>query len=135
MLELKNKTIRHVLLGHAEFDGEWVKFITDEGTLVYESDANCCSDTFISNIQGLRNLLGYKVFDAVECPTINNAEPSYRQKYDDIHRYVLATDQGYVDIEFRNSSNGYYGGDFHLISREPSTIEWKELTDDYACNT
>jgi hypothetical protein len=47
--------------------------------------------------------------------------------------YTIQTDRGYIDIEVRNSHNGYYGGSFNAAdSSKLSTIEdLKEITEDF----
>jgi len=37
-----------------------------------------------------------------------------RQEVDEVDFITFVTDKGYFDIEFRNSSNGYYGGSMDL---------------------
>jgi hypothetical protein len=42
-----------------------------------------------------------------------------RQDFDSLYGYGVVTDKGEGDIEFRNSSNGYYGGWLELSEEEP----------------
>ena len=43
----------------------------------------------------------------------------------------MKTTIGRAIIEFRNNSNGYYGGDISLNTKDTSRIKWIRLTNDY----
>ena len=97
-------------------DNERLVFDTDQGRLAYRTEGDCCSYSFFNDIIGLDNLLGHEVtaVDSVDLDDIPN------DGYDSIAAYglKLTTHRGYVDIVFRNVSNGYYGG---WCSLDPDT--------------
>lgn len=85
----------------------------------YQTEADCCSETWFADIIGLHNLLGQTVTGVrvlqVEIPEDDNRS---RQDYDEAYGYRLTTAKGDCDFIFRNSSNGYYGGSLELVKPE-----------------
>jgi len=62
----------------------------------------------------------------------NRANPE--DKYDVIQDgfWTIRTDRGYIDIEVRNSHNGYYGGSFSFTDHEGvQDLELVEVLDDF----
>ena len=53
-----------------------------------------------------------------------------RQEYDAAYGWKIATNKGYADIVFRNSSNGYYGGEINLM-QTPSVAATIAISDDW----
>ncbi len=106
-------------------DDEWIVFTDENGReLRYQCFADCCSQTWISDIQGLDALLGNVVRRVVAYPERDAPdEENVVQEYVTIYSFTLETDHGRFDVEFRNGSNGYYGG-----SLEPVTDEtWERM--------
>lgn len=72
---------------------------------------DCCSNSWIESIND---------FDLLVGSTINRInDECYDSDNDDYNRilyikYTFVTDKGYVDVEFRNESNGYYSGHLAL---------------------
>ena len=54
-----------------------------------------------------------------------------RQGFDRLYRWTLITRYSFTDIEFRNSSNGYYGGGMDVCDGIPSDVVMVEVRDDY----
>jgi hypothetical protein len=90
-------------------------FQTEKGYLAYRLDADCCSESWFADIVGVTALLGQTVNDAedVELNDVMLQDDRCRQEVDRFYGTKLTTAKGYVDIVFRNSSNGYYGGDIN----------------------
>lgn len=147
MNELINKIIRKI-----ELDSEnqhYLRFTTNEGIFIYETEGDCCSESWFADIIGVQNLLNSKIIsvELVEREAIDNdsgytryAPKNYnvndgrgRQDYDSVYAYKFITNKGYSDIIFRNSSNGYYGGWLNYITELPKKkyIKFKEILDDY----
>lgn len=88
-------------------------FNDDEGMLyVYDADADCCSHSWIENIEDPEYLLGNLVLKVEE-----KEMPSEDQdgEYIQIMSYDIYTDKGICKIDFRNSSNGFYGGSLRIV--------------------
>lgn len=112
MQELKG---RKILSYKLEEEGGRLTFVTDKGEIVYETMGDCCSYSFFSDITGIDNLLGQVVNDVVERKEWSDEETKKAEAQGDydslsLYGYLIKTDKGTCDIEFRNDSNGYYGG-------------------------
>lgn len=83
---LLNKTIENVFIAS---DRLALQFLLSDKTEIIAADADCCSCTWIEHIQ--LPPLGF---------------PARVMSVKDI----IQTDKGDMFIEYRNSSNGYYGG-------------------------
>ena len=96
-------------------------FDTDQGAVGYETNGDCCSETWFADITGVSALIGGSVatVEEVSMDGYNVEDGRARQQYDEAYGYKLTTDKGYVDIVFRNSSNGYYGGSIDPLRGEP----------------
>lgn len=85
-----------------------IQFVTDTGHIVAKCDADCCSYTWIENIDLPALGLPARVL-AVEPVDLN-------QTMDDrggelaFYGCKITTDRGELLIDYRNESNGYYGG-------------------------
>lgn len=104
---LDEKTITGVELSE---DKEAIRFLIDGGDpIVARCDADCCSHTWIEHVE--LPALGFpaKVLAIADLDLPGVPDPS---EYEVIQVYGLkiTTDKGDLIIEYRNSSNGYYGG-------------------------
>lgn len=115
-------------------------FVTDQGPIAYETDGDCCSETWFADITGVDCLLGHVVtkIEDVEYANYDGADGirppeedgRSRQEVDQYYGVKLTTDLGYVDIVYRNSSNGYYGGDCEQTDRV-GLEDTAEITSDW----
>jgi len=87
---------------------ECIIFDTDKGGLSYTVEGDCCSYSWFESIQGV---------DALLLGTVTEVEElfidSWTDETDELiqsYGFKIKTNKGYATIEFRNSSNGYYGG-------------------------
>ena len=77
--------------------------------IIAKVDADCCSHTWIEYVETPENLLG--TVTAVE--DLDMPQKDYdTQKYDCLTFYgcKLSTEKGSCLLDYRNESNGYYGG-------------------------
>lgn len=91
------------------------RFVTDAGNVDYYCAADCCSESWINHVSDLDALVGGKVLEveSVDLFSMLGATPEpTRQDVDEVMFHRIATDKGVCVFEFRNSSNGYYGGSF-----------------------
>lgn len=103
-----------------EGDGERVILTLADGTRrVYEAEGDCCSTSWVEHITVPPDIDGATVLRVseagygVDATDAQRAEcKTHRKRLDVLRVYqtVLTTDRGDVVIEYRNSSNGYYGG-------------------------
>lgn len=87
-------------------------FVCDNGEeLVVRIDADCCSYTWIESVE--LPALGFP-FTVIACDDLDmNKEPLKNEEYECLQFYgaKITTDKGDMVIDYRNDSNGYYGGD------------------------
>lgn len=130
MKELVGKTITEILVNE---DQSILTFNTDKGHVSYETWGDCCSETWFADILGVKSLLGFKVIssEVMDLSLVPDDDRS-RQEYDQFYGVKLITEKGYVEIIYRNSSNGYYGGNMGLM-REPYILpDMTAITDDWS---
>ena len=93
----------------------YIQFVTDKGIKSYDAYGDCCSHSWIENINNLASLLnGNPILvaeerkeDGMRDRTISDHPEHHCLKF---YSYDIITNSGTTTIEFRNSSNGYYGG-------------------------
>lgn len=89
---------------------------TDDGIVVFDCYAECCSDSWIEHCESPSEPELFVSFENVDIPPLplDMEETKVRDgKYMDCVRqyfYRLTTEKGSYLIEMRNNSNGYYGG-------------------------
>lgn len=128
---LQGKTIKSIHVSQGE---SALRFDLSDGASVYWiTDGDCCSESWFADITGFAALIGGTVasVDDVEIGEDPNDGRS-RQEVDQVYGYTVTTDKGRASIVFRNSSNGYYGGDMGEALGETCKREWREITDDWS---
>lgn len=72
-------------------------------------EAECCSYTWIENIELPKNIFPTKVFsvEEIEMPDLGDMPGCDIVSY---YGIKITTDKGHIIIDYRNDSNGYYGG-------------------------
>lgn len=89
-------------------DKKAILFTTTDGDMIVRADAECCSETWIENIE-----LPASGFPAKVLSVDDLAMPELQQPEDGrIEHYgcKITTNKGEIIIDYRNESNGYYGG-------------------------
>lgn len=114
---------------------------TNEGQLSYAVEGDCCSESWFSDIVGIKNLVGAKISRIEEITDelkwYNTDDGRNRQECDSVYGYRIFgyRHDGYEillgEIIFRNSSNGYYGGSLYEESEIPKDLKLVEIKEDY----
>lgn len=139
MKELVGKIVEKILIDRNL--QEYLQFKTKQGDVIYQTEADCCSETWfadIINVEGFFSTYYGKGTDGrmvqsveeIEMPEV--ADDRTRQQSDQAYGYRIKTNAATITIVFRNSSNGYYGGGIRLIKKLPDGIEMIEITEDYS---
>lgn len=102
-----------------------------EETIFY-AYGDCCSETWFADIVGVDALLNATVKTCEEITMGEVADGRGRQKYDQVYCFKLTTNKGNVDVVFRNSSNGYYGGKLQQVTSIPKNKKFVQITDDWS---
>lgn len=106
--ELIGKTIVDMKIAS---DKEAILFVTADGeNLVARVDADCCSHTWVESIEMPALGLPFTI-SAVEDLDMGK-QPLSDDNFECLQFYgaKIATDKGDIVIDYRNESNGYYGG-------------------------
>lgn len=121
-------------------DKEAILFVVDGGeNLIAKVDADCCSHTWIESIE--MPALGFPfTIQAVEDLDMGK-EALSDENYECLQFYgaKIVTDKGDMIIDYRNESNGYYGGSIcwpgdsyfygGVYGQNKSSEEWVDITD------
>lgn len=102
---LLNKIIKNIKIAD---DKKALLFILEDSELIARCDGDCCSDTWIESVE--LPALGFPALvTATKDLDINKTE---KLEYGEIEYYgfKISTDKGEIVIDYRNESNGYYGG-------------------------
>lgn len=88
--------------------------LSDGREIVARVDGDCCSSTWIESLDDPEALLGTvtEVAD-IEMPDLGSPGDD---EYIAYYGCRIATNRGVCVIDYRNSSNGYYGGNLHWPS-------------------
>ena len=93
-------------------DKKAILFQTTEGDIVARCDGDCCSHTWIESIENTVREFPALVTAAHEIEDGLPKAVSYHPEYDYLKFYgfKVTTDKGVIVLDYRNASNGYYGG-------------------------
>jgi hypothetical protein len=139
MKELEGKIVEKVFVDDKQHT---LVFETNTGEqIAYGTDGDCCSETWFADMIGIDAIFGYhhkrldlRTINRVEEITMdfyNTDDGRCRQDSDAAYGYKLTTNLGRLLIAFRNSSNGYYGGNIFLIQGLVDTSKMKQITQDW----
>lgn len=70
---------------------------------------DCCSSTWVETVESSARGLPAKVLAARELEMSRDPEDQ-EGSYIQFYGFLIETDQGAITLDYRNSSNGYYGG-------------------------
>lgn len=137
--ELHGHRINGIFLAN---DAWTLVFRTTEGKWLRWDTANdCCNSVWVNHITGVNCVGEGNVFDLLRGTQVldsedkgwddNRSDPE--NEYDVIQDgfWTIRTDRGYIDIEVRNSHNGYYGGSFNFTDQGVEDLELVEVLDDF----
>lgn len=97
----------------SEDKSEITFFVDGESPVKFNAHGDCCSTSWIENIEEPEYLIGNVVTKVVEKDISRGETEDYECL--DIMNIDIYTDKGICTIDFRNSSNGYYGGSLERV--------------------
>jgi hypothetical protein len=110
---LIGKTIEAVYLAD---DQQAIKFTVKDPTsdvlvdIVANADGDCCSHTWIENVENPEAIIGSPVLEAGSVDIGRADEGEHGYDVIAFYGFNISTVKGTCKIDYRNSSNGYYGG-------------------------
>lgn len=136
MNPLIGKTITAIQL---TTDKKAIRFVLADGAdVVARADGDCCSSTWIEHISLPARGFPATVLEAGDIDMPDLGSPS---EYECVQYYgfELKTDKGHMVIDYRNESNGYYGGNLSwpddyfyggVHGQNVANDEWATVTHD-----
>lgn len=107
----KRLTGRTLLSAELSKDDDTLTLVLNDGTVKFSSEGDCCSNSWIESIETPdlpAEITGVEEGGSVELP-----HPDHECLR--VYNTSVATTRGHLVIEYRNSSNGYYGGWLTMI--------------------
>lgn len=120
-------------------DRQAILFETTDGEMIVDVDADCCSYTWVEGIE--LPALGFPALvlsvDDLDMPQ-DDKPSNFHQDPDSLQFYgcKITTNRGEIVIDYRNDSNGYYGGslawpgEYHyggVFGQNNSKHEWQPI--------
>lgn len=122
---LVGKRINGIFLGNDNWtlvirttDGQWFR---------YDTEKDCCNSVWVNHMTGVGVAGDNNSFDLLRGALVTATEDRGWNDnrddgvYGDVIQdgfWCIMTDRGYIDIEVRNSHNGYYGGSLNEVDIE-----------------
>lgn len=106
-----------------------IRFILSDGTEVTaRTYAECCSSTWIEHVSLPWNGFPATVYDASDIAMPDSlCENECENEYIKHYGFCIKTDKGDMMIDYRNESNGYYGGSLFWPEEND---DWRDITQD-----
>ena len=114
-----------------------ILFVTDQGEIVARCDGDCCSHTWVEHIE--LPALGFPAVvtsvEDLDMPNLGDMEGCDVVAY---YGLKIVTDKGEIIIDYRNDSNGYYGGNLSwpgeyfyggVYGQNDSSQNWQPIAD------
>jgi hypothetical protein len=102
-------------------------------TLGAAVEADCCSQTEICHLSGVSVLLRYPItgFSDDDLPNpADRPEAEWPQEAERLYGLTVKTAGGVFTIDYRNYSNGYYGGSLGLLHANGMQGKWRVVAED-----
>jgi hypothetical protein len=116
LTHLIGETILEVIISD---DKDEITFITDKGRLRYLAYGDCCSQSWIETTDPIEDLIGQKIIytEEHEMDELDELDVEYGNVVR-VYQDTLKTEKISWNIEYRNESNGFYGGSLELYEGE-----------------
>ncbi len=114
-----SKDKRYILFRYTEDSDEKIDAI--KGFLTFEAVGDCCSESWIENIEDVDNMMNCRVL-SVELKMISKWLPGTKQDFDKVYGCTVTGKKSGKPVQFfiemRNSSNGFHGGWFEKVCND-----------------
>lgn len=113
MIDFKNMLNRKLASVSLTRGGEEITFTFQDGfERVFGVEGDCCSSSWIEHLELPGDIVGATLLSVDDSAPITQDHDTHDECGDCISVYNTSfkTDRGEIILEYRNSSNGYYGG-------------------------
>jgi hypothetical protein len=135
--EQKSMVGKTVTAIHLAEDKKAIRFdLSDGSSVIAKCDGDGCSSTWIEHIENPEFLIGSPITLAQDVPMPNPPQPD-EDGLVQSYGFKMRTAKGDVLLEYRNESNGYYGGSLSwpwddyfyggVFSQNVSKEEWRQI--------
>lgn len=121
-------------------DKKALRFVTPDGDVIARTDGDCCSASWVESVDLPFKGLPATVLDVVN---LDLSSANEEREYGELVQHYgceIKTDKGAITIEYRNESNGYYGGELcwpddpyfygGVFGQNVSSEQWVDLPTD-----
>ncbi len=114
-------------------DADALELKTGGGVIGVLAEGDCCSESWFYSIDGVANLLGGPVVGFVDITPdwVDPEDGLGRQDYDRVYCVGIVTTAGLCRVVYRNSSNGYYGGNLRTTATLGESMTAPPLASDW----
>jgi hypothetical protein len=127
--ELRGRTIEAIYIDEHEHQ---LLFETEDGPFIYTASGDCCNTVWFAHITLPPRLDGSFVMSIESKDWRKSTAYMGGDDAEEEAFWTLLTSNGYIDIEVRNSHNGYYGGDVALNSTGKFNMDTaRKITEDF----
>jgi hypothetical protein len=91
-------------------DKKAIRFDVGGEHIIAKADGDCCSSTWIESFDNPDALVGAEVVSAEDVGGIKPAKDDGDGSVVAFYGFKIATTKGVCVLDYRNESNGYYGG-------------------------
>jgi len=123
--EMLGQTINKIWINE---DNDTLIFETTGGGFCYQTEADCCNQVWFEHISLSPKLYGSYVMGVEDKGWNELSSPSAYEVLENAF-YTITTSNGYIDMEVRNSNNGYYGGRVKFV--DPLVWDRYNIRKDY----
>jgi len=129
---------RKIVAVYLADDKKAIRFDLEDGEeVIAKTDGDCCSHSWIENVEGVDALIGGTVaaVEDIEMPDLGQPKGEYGVVA--YYGCKITTDKGHCILDYRNDSNGYYGGNLAwpgdyfyggVWGQNVSTLDWQKLS-------
>lgn len=113
-------------------------FQTTDGDVVARCDGDCCSSTWVEHVELPALDFPAKVLTVEDVDLPGSCDDHPEHECLEVYGCKITTDRGEIVIDYRNSSNGYYGGNLSwpdddyfyggVFGQNVSEQKWVEIT-------
>ena len=103
--------------------------------VTFVAEGEGCSETWFAELIGVTNVLGHICLGITDVKTDNRfpnpEDGNTRQDSDLVYGFNIITENGDCLVVFRNSSIGYYYGEYSVLTDIVPSNDWVNVKDDW----